>query len=98
MEKKGLKPGTDADATTLLRRLHFDLTGLPPSPEEIAAFEQSAVGNPQSAIETVVDRLLASPHYGERWGRHWLDVARYGESTGSARNLPYPHAWRYRDY
>src|SRR5207245_3609572 len=72
--------------------------GLPPTPAEIAAFVKDSAAKPQAAIEKVVDRLLASPAYGERWGRHWLDVARYGESTGPSRNMPYPHAWRYRDY
>jgi cytochrome c553 len=98
LEKKGLRPVGDADPLALLRRIHFDLTGLPPSPDEIESFTKAAAGNPQAAVEALVDRLLASPAFGERWGRHWLDVARYGESTGSARNLPYPHAWRYRDY
>ena len=83
MEKEGLQPVGDADKTTLIRRATFDLTGLPPTPEEIAAF--IADDSPQ-AFERVVDRLLDSPAFGERWGRHWLDVARYGESTGSARN------------
>ena len=95
LEDKHLKPVADADKTSLIRRVSFDLTGLPPTPEEITAFlkDESA-----GAFETLVDRLLASPAFGERWGRHWLDVARYGESTGSSRNVPYPHAWRYRDY
>ena len=91
----GLAPVADADRLTLLRRVTFDLTGLPPSPAEIAAFQADQSTN---ALESVVDRLLQSSAFGERWGRHWLDVARFGESTGSARNLPYPHAWRYRDY
>jgi cytochrome c553 len=95
LEKAGLEPVADADRVTLIRRLTFDLTGLPPSPAEIDAF---AADRTREALEHVVDRLLASPAYGERWGRHWLDVARYGESTGSSRNLPFPHAWRYRDY
>lgn len=95
LEEQGLTPGRDADKVTLIRRVMFDLTGLPPTPEEIEAFVHD---NSPSAFETVVDRLLASTAFGERWARHWLDVARYGESTGSARNLPYPHAWRYRDY
>ncbi len=95
LEAKGLEPVADADAVSLIRRLTFDLTGLPPTPAEIDAF----VADPSAvAFERVVDRLLASPAYGERWARHWLDVARYGESTGSSRNLPFPHAWRYRDY
>jgi hypothetical protein len=95
LEASKLAPVAEADRLTLIRRLRFDLTGLPPSPEEIAAFvhDQSP-----KALETMVDRLLASPSFGERFGRHWLDVARYGESTGPSRNVPYPHAWRYRDY
>ena len=92
---RGSTPVGDADGSTLIRRVTFDLTGLPPTPEEIDAFLRDSSAD---AFEKVVDRLLASPAFGERWGRHWLDVARYGESTGSARNLPYPHAWRYRDY
>ncbi len=85
----------DADKITLIRRVTFDLTGLPPTPSEIDAFVSDDSSDP---LEKVVDRLLASPAFGERWGRHWLDVARYGESTGSSRNVPYPQAWRYRDY
>jgi hypothetical protein len=95
MEAKGLKPVGDADKLTLLRRVTFDLTGLPPTPAEIDAFLKD---DTPKAFERVVDRLLASPAFGERWGRHWLDVARYGESTGPSRNIPYPHAWKYRDY
>ena len=99
LTEKGLKPVADADAVTLVRRVYFDLTGLPPTPDEIDSFvRNSALRTPHSALETLVDRLLASPAFGERWGRHWLDVARYGESTGPSRNIPYPHAWRYRDY
>ncbi len=95
LEAKGLAPVKDADRVTLIRRVTFDLTGLPPTPEEVDAF----IGDTRPlAYERLVDRLLASPGFGERWGRHWLDVARYGESTGSSRNLPMPHAWRYRDY
>jgi len=95
LEAKGLQPMGDAEKTMLLRRITFDLTGLPPKPAEIDAFfhDQSA-----DAFDRVVDRLLASPQFGERWGRHWLDVARYGESTGPSRNIPLPQAWRYRDY
>lgn len=95
LDERGLKPVADADKVTLIRRVTFDLTGLPPSPEEIDAFVNDSSA---TAFEKVVDRLLASTTFGERWGRHWLDVARYGESTGSSRNVPYPHAWRYRDY
>src|SRR5206468_3796521 len=74
-----------------IRNSEFGMTD--PSSQDNSAFRI-----PHSAFERLVDRLLASPAFGERWGRHWLDVARYGESTGSARNVPYPHAWRYRDY
>ncbi len=95
LEAKGLKPVGDADKASLLRRVTFDLTGLPPTPAQLDFF--LADGSP-TAFEAVVDRLLASPQFGERWGRHWLDVARYGESTGPSRNIPYPHAWKYRDY
>jgi hypothetical protein len=95
LEEKGLKPVKNANRVDLIRRVTFDLTGLPPTQGQIDAFLQDQT---PAAFEKVVDRLLASPAFGERWGRHWLDVARYGESTGSARNLPYPHAWRYRDY
>lgn len=95
LEEKGLAPVADAKRLAFIRRVTFDITGLPPTPEEIDSFVED---ESTDAFEKVVDRLLASPAYGERWGRHWLDVARYGESTGSARNLPMPHAWRYRDY
>ena len=95
LEEKGLSPVADAGKAALLRRVTFDLTGLQPTPEELDSFLGDAS---PLALERVVDRLLASPAFGERWGRHWLDVARYGESTGSGRNVPYPHAWRYRDY
>jgi hypothetical protein len=94
LEFEGLTPVGDAAPATLLRRLYFDLIGLPPAAEEMQAFTMAS-------YEQVVDRLLASPHFGERWGRHWLDVARYGESNGNdglSRNPSFPHAWRYRDY
>lgn len=95
LEAKDLQPVSDADKLTLIRRVTYDLTGLPPTPAEIDAFLQD---NSPTAFEKVVDRLLASPRFGEQWGRHWLDVARYAESTGPSRNIPYPHAWKYRDY
>lgn len=95
LEKKGLKPAPPADKTTLLRRATFDLTGLPPTEQELAAF---LADRSPKAYEKVIDRLLASPRYGERWGRHWLDVMRYADSTGSDEDHRYPHAWRYRDY
>ena len=95
LEARGLKPVGDANPRDLIRRVTFDLTGLPPSPEEVGDF---VVDRSALAFEKVVDRLLGSPAFGEKWGRHWLDVARYGESSGGSRNLPLPHAWRYRDY
>ncbi|MBA4066663.1 MAG: hypothetical protein C0501_23750, partial [Isosphaera sp.] len=91
----GLTPSPPADRRTLLRRATFDLTGLPPTPAEIDAF--LADTSPE-AWEQVVDRLLASPAYGERWGRHWLDVARYADSNGLDENTAFANAWRYRDY
>ena len=95
LDKKGLEPASPADKPTLLRRATFDLTGLPPTEEEIAEFV--ADGSPE-AFERIVSRMLGSPRYGERWGRHWLDVARYADSTGNDEDHRYPHAWRYRDY
>jgi cytochrome c553 len=95
LEQAALHPVAPADKHELLRRVTFDLTGLPPTIQEIDAF----VNDPSpDAYVNVVDRLLASDTFGERWGRHWLDVARYSESTGSTRNYPYEYAWRYRDY
>ncbi len=96
LESNGLKPARPADRRTLLRRLSFDLTGLPPAPEEAEAFARD---RSREAVERVVDRLLASPRFGERWGRYWLDVARYAEDD--IRGLSqesYPNAWRYRDW
>ena len=95
LEEKNLKPAPPADKVTLLRRATFDLTGLPPSEPEIRAF--LADDSPQ-AFARVVDRLIDSPRYGERWGRHWMDVARYADSTGADEDHRYPYAWRYRDY
>ena len=94
-EAKGVQPVADAERRTLIRRVSFDLVGLPPAPGEVEVFVNDR--SPQ-AFELVVDRLLASPQFGERWGRHWLDVARYAESTGKERNFAFPDAWRYRDY
>ncbi|HIG82362.1 MAG TPA: DUF1553 domain-containing protein [Verrucomicrobiales bacterium] len=98
LEAKGIGPVRDADDLTLLRRIYFDLIGLPPTPKQMAAFEKAANVNRQSAIENTVDALLASPHFGERWGRHWLDVVRFSESTGGGRTLLMKDAWRFRDY
>ncbi|MEP6755491.1 MAG: DUF1549 domain-containing protein [Chthonomonadales bacterium] len=95
LEKRSLQPAPPADRKTLLRRVTFDLTGLPPTPDEIRAFLQD---NSPTAYEKVVDRLLASPRYGEHWGRHWLDVARFSESHGFEYDRIREHAWRYRDY
>ncbi|HVU89205.1 MAG TPA: DUF1549 domain-containing protein, partial [Pirellulales bacterium] len=91
----GLRHAAEADRRTLIRRLTFDLHGLPPSPEEIDAFIADARPD---AYEQLVDRLLASPRYGERWGRYWLDVVHYGESHGYDKDKPRPNAWPYRDY
>jgi hypothetical protein len=95
LEAKQIEPSPPADRATLLRRAYLDLIGLPPSPQEVAEFlaDQSTV-----AFEKAVDRLLASPHYGERWARHWLDLARYAESEGFKADETRPNAWRYRDY
>jgi mono/diheme cytochrome c family protein len=95
LEENGLSPAPEADRRTLIRRVKFDLLGLPPTPEEIAAF--LADGSPD-AYERLVDRFLASPHYGERWGRHWLDVARFGESDGFENDKLRNDSWHYRDY
>ncbi|MDB5306395.1 MAG: hypothetical protein JWO38_597 [Gemmataceae bacterium] len=95
LEKEGLNPSPEADRATLLRRVSLDLTGLPPPPAEVDAFLADAAPD---AYEKVVDRLLASPHYGERWGRHWLDSARYADSDGYEKDTGRPFAWRYRDW
>lgn len=91
LKEQKLEPTPAAEPVVLLRRLYFDLIGLPPSPEQAAAFSMEK-------LEAKVDELLRSPRFGERWGRHWLDVARYAESNGRESNLAFPHAWRYRDY
>ena len=98
LSEKELKPVADAKPETLVRRLYFDLIGLPPTPAQIDDFKQAAEKNRDKAVEELVDQLLSSSHFGERWGRHWLDVVRYGESTGMERNATFPFAWRYRDY
>ena len=119
MEKAGVTPAPDADPRTLIRRLTFDLTGLPPTAQEVEAFVRdfslshsptfspAAAGaggqvrkreSEQRAIAAAIDRLLASPHYGERWGRHWLDVVRYADTCGNASDYPVPQAYKYRNY
>ncbi len=98
LESAGLRPSPRADRCTLIRRATFDLHGLPPTPDEVAAFERD---ESPAAFDKVVNRLLESPRYGERWGRHWLDVARYSDTKGYVRlkdNPNYPGAWTYRDY
>ena len=95
LREKGLRPSPEADRPVLIRRLSFDLTGLPPSLEEIEAF---LVDHAPDAYDGLVDRLLASPRYGERWARHWLDVVHYGETHGYDKDQPRPMAWPYRDY
>lgn len=97
LEAAGLSPVADADRPTLIRRVSLALVGLPPTPQEIQAF----IDDPRptsAAFSRLVDRLLESKHYGERWGRHWLDVVRFAESSGGGRTLLFPNAWRYRDY
>ncbi len=95
LESNGLKPAQVADRRTWIRRATFDLIGLPPTPEEIQAF---LADESPDAFEKVLERLLAAPQYGERWGRHWLDVARYADSNGLDENVAHGNAWRYRDY
>lgn len=95
LQEHGLEPSPEADRATLIRRLYFDLTGLPPTPEEADAFVHDE--DPQ-AYERLVERLLTSPRYGERWARHWLDVVHYGETHGYDKDKPRPNAWPYRDY
>ena len=95
IEENDLETSQKAEPMTLLRRIFFDLTGLPPSTQDIKDFQESLSGE---SFENVVDRLLESPRFGERWGRHWLDVARYADTTGGGRNNPFPNAHRYRDY
>ena len=95
LAEHGILPSEPADARTLVRRLYFDLWGLPPDPDEVRCFCQNPT---DEAYEALVDRLLASPHYGERWGRQWLDVVRFGESDGFERNAPRESAWPYRDW
>ncbi len=94
----GLRPSQPADARTLVRRLYFDLIGLPPSADQIRQFIDAHANDADSAVQNLVNQLLASPHYGERWGRHWLDVARYADSDGQEADQDRPHAYTYRDF
>lgn len=95
LEKEGIKPSLESPRATLIRRVYLDLTGLPPTPEELNKFLEDPSPN---AYEQMVDRVFASPHYGERWGRHWLDLARYADSDGYEKDRARPHAWRYRNW
>jgi hypothetical protein len=95
LREKGLTSAPPADKLTLLRRATFDMTGLPPTPQEVEAFIKD---DSPAAFDRVIERLLASPQYGVRWGRHWLDVARYADSNGMDENVAFGNAWRYRDY
>ena len=95
LTQSGLSPSPEADRRTLVRRVSFDLVGLPPTPEQVESF----VSDPSpDAYEKLVDRLLASPQYGERWARHWLDVVRFADTHGFEMNQPRPNAWPYRDW
>ncbi|MFP6762744.1 MAG: DUF1549 and DUF1553 domain-containing protein, partial [Planctomycetaceae bacterium] len=96
--EQSLRPGHRASATVLIRRATFDLTGLPPEPSDVAAFQQAFTQDPDQAWQTLIERLLASRHYGERWGRHWLDVVRYADTAGDAGDFPVPEAFKYRNY
>ena len=98
LEEVGLQPAPSADPLTLIRRVTFDVIGLPPTPEEIQDFLMAWQADPNLAWESLIDRLLASPHYGEQAARHWLDVVRYADSGGFANDWQRPNAWRYRDY
>lgn len=100
MKSSGLDPAASSSPRALVRRLYFDLIGLPPSPAVVERFvtEQSVAEGGDAALDRLVDRLIASPQFGERWGRHWLDVARFAESSGGGRSLMFKNAWRYRDY
>ncbi|MEP3831280.1 DUF1549 domain-containing protein, partial [Rhodopirellula bahusiensis] len=98
LDDAGLKPSQPADARTLVRRLYFDLIGLPPSRDQTNDFIAAHSEDSKAAVQNLVDQLLGSPRYGERWGRHWLDVARYADSDGQEADMDRPHAYRYRDF
>jgi mono/diheme cytochrome c family protein len=95
LEARGIAPSPEADRYTLIKRVYYDLLGLPPTPEEVDAFVADTAPD---AFEKLVERTLVSPHFGERWGRHWLDMARYADSDGYEKDSPRPDAWRYRDW
>jgi hypothetical protein len=95
LEARGLSPAPPADRHALVRRVYFDLLGFPPTPEQTEAFVRD---ESPDAFEKLVDELLRSPHFGERWARHWMDLVRYAETCGHEFDYPIHHAWRYRDY
>ena len=98
MEHAGVVPAPDAPLPVLARRLYYNLVGLPPSPEQLDAFLKDAAQDREAAVTSLVNALLASPHFGEAWGRHWLDITRFAESSGGGRTLLFKDAWRFRDY
>ena len=98
LQQAKLAPAPSAAPAELVRRLSFDLTGLPPDPDEVRSFEAAHKSDPKSAVEDLADSLMASPHYGEHFARHWLDVSRYADTAGFANDYARPNAWRYRDY
>ncbi|HAB19312.1 MAG TPA: DUF1549 and DUF1553 domain-containing protein [Verrucomicrobiota bacterium] len=98
LEDKKLKPSPLADSQKLVRRIYFDLIGLPPTPEQVQSFSRAWAENPPAAVASLIDELLASPHYGERWARHWLDVVRYADSDGQESDADRPTAYHYRDF
>lgn len=98
LDEAGIRPAAPADARTLVRRLYFDLIGLPPTQEQISEFAEAHSVNPKTAVQDLVDKLLSSTRYGERWGRHWLDVARYADSDGQEADQDRPYAYHYRDF
>jgi hypothetical protein len=98
IEAAGIRPSGDATSEALARRIYYNLIGLPPTEEQLEAFKKDAGQDRQRSVEKLVDELLASPRFGETWGRHWLDVARFAESSGGGRTLLFKDAWRYRDY
>src|SRR4030095_2799555 len=95
---KRLTLSSRADARTLVRRLYFDLIGLPPTPAQVEGFQRAYAADPSSSVASLVDELLASPQYGERWARHWLDVVRYADSDGQESDADRPTAYHFRDF
>mgnify|MGYP001161334150 FL=1 len=98
LDSNGIIPAVDSKPETLLRRLYFDLIALPPTPKDIRRYAAAWKKDPKIAYQKEVEKLLSTERFGERWGRHWLDVVRYAESSGKDINMTFPHAWRYRDY